>query len=121
MEDRPVRRSASLGRGSAAIDELHTDWPWLRPTLTFLLGVLIGTIVIAAGRPVAGVSHRVTSTSSSNTTCDQVATDSEQIADLAYQAVNAAQDHDRARLAALQQALVDSQNLFAADIPSCRP
>ena len=89
-ENRPQRRE------SADVDQPQIDPVWLRVSLVFLLGLLVGTLVIAATRPLPS-SGRQSSDSSVGTTgnplCDQVVGDAEHITDLADRASAAAGRH----------------------------
>src|SRR4051812_5481388 len=96
MSERPDT-DAAPPRGTELPDEVHDDWPWPRRTLTFLLGMLIGTVLIAGTHPLPTAVSRPT-TPSTSVDCDQVAADSQRLADLADQATDAAHRHDTPRL-----------------------
>ncbi|HWJ52648.1 MAG TPA: hypothetical protein VNT24_04650 [Propionibacteriaceae bacterium] len=115
-ENRPQRR------GPADVDQPQIDPVWLRLSLVFLLGLLLGTLIIAATRPLPS-GGRQSSDSAVSTTgnpvCDQVIADSEHIADLAGRATAAARRHDATSLTNLVRELNDAQNSLDKDVAGC--
>ena len=115
-ENRPLRREPTN------VDQPQIDPGWLRLVLVFLLGLLVGTLIIAATRPLPS-SGRQSSESSVGTTgnplCDQVVADSEHIADLAGRAAAAARLQDATSLTNLVRELKDAQNSLANDVAGC--
>jgi hypothetical protein len=84
--------------------------------------LLIGTLIIAATRPLPS-SGRQSSDSSVGTTgnplCDQVVSDSEHIADLAGRAAAAAGRQDATSLTNLVRELKDAQDTLGNDVAGC--
>ncbi len=115
-ENRPQRRE------SADVDQPQIDPLWLRLSLVFLLGLLVGTLIIAATRPLPSTG-RQSSDSSVGTTgdplCDQVVADSEHLADLADRASAAARRQDATSLTNLASELRDAQNSLGNDVAGC--
>ena len=115
-ENRPQRRE-STNLGQPEIDPL-----WLRMSLVFLLGLLLGTLLIAGARPLPS-SGRQSSDSSVGTTgnplCDEVVADSEHIADLADRAAAAARRQDATSLTNLARELNDAQHSLSNDVAGC--
>ena len=114
-----VPESTPSQRHTETVDELHRDWGWLRPALTFLLGVLVGVVVIAATRPSANVPTPHVGNLALTTTCEQLSSDSRNLADLAAKSATAAQQLDLARLAELQQSIRDSEAALDTDLAGC--
>jgi hypothetical protein len=115
-ENRPQRREPT------DVDQPQIDPVWLRLSLVFLLGLLLGTLIIAATRPLPS-SERQSSNSPISTTgnpvCDQAVADSEHIADLAGRASAAARRQDATSLTNLLRELADAQNTLGNDVAGC--
>ena len=115
-ENRPQRRE------SAAVDEPQIDPVWLRLSLVFLLGLLVGTLIIAASRPLPSGGRQTSDTSigtTGNPLCDQVVADAEHIADLAGRATAAARRQDATSLTNLVRELKDAQNSLDNGATGC--
>jgi hypothetical protein len=109
-------------REPANVDQPQIDPVWLRLSLVFLLGLLLGTLLIAATRPLPP-SGRQSSDPAVNTTdnpvCDQVAEDSEHVADLGGRAAAAARHQDATSLTNLMRELNDAQNTLDRHVAGC--
>jgi hypothetical protein len=116
-ENRPQRRE------STNVDQSQIDPVWLRLSLVFLLGLLLGTLIIAATRPLPS-SGRQSSDSAVSTTgnplCDQVVADAEHIADLAGRAAAAAGRQDTTSLTNLVRELNDAQDSLDNGVAGCQ-
>jgi GAF domain-containing protein len=97
------------------VDQPQIDPGWLRLVLVFLLGLLVGTLIIAATRQSSESSVGTTG----NPLWDQVVADSEHIADLAGRAAAAARLQDATSLTNLVRELKDAQNSLANDVAGC--
>lgn len=115
------RHDVPQGRGPVRRDERRGDPDWLRPTLTFLLGLLVGALVIAATRPLGAewpsIGTNVTSTNLPS--CDQVLAESQRLADLAARAARAARTQDSTTLTEVVLELDHSQRTLADDALGC--
>ena len=101
-ETRISRNAGSPPRGPAPGHPV-----WLRLSLVFLLGLLVGTLFIAATRPLpssGGQSSESAVSTTGNPVCDQVAADSEHVADLGGRAAAAARRQDATSLTNLVRA-----------------
>lgn len=109
--------------GPAERDCTAGDPSWLRPALVFLLGILVGTLVMAATRPLpeSGWPSITNDVTTSNPTCQQVVAGSQHLADLAARTANAAQHQDATSLTELARELSTTQNSLDADVLGCHP
>ena len=115
-QNRPLRREPVGG------DEPVSEPGWLRPTLTFLLGLLIGTLIIAATRPLPNGGWYPANggaASTGNANCDQVIAGAQDLAELARRAASAAQNQDATSLSSLVRELNDTENTLDVDAMSC--
>ena len=110
------------GRTSPGSLPPQSEPGWVRPALIFLLGLLMGTLVIAGSRPLVSTGTPRTGppgNSSANHNCDLVIADSQHLADLAARASDAAQRQDTTSLNRLIQELNDSESTLDRDAPGC--
>jgi hypothetical protein len=115
-QNRPQRRRPVDG------DEPLSEPAWLRPTLLFLLGLLIGTLVIAGTRPLPSSGWHPANgdaASTGNVNCDQVIATAQDLAELARRAASAAQNQDATSLSSLVRELNDTENTLDVDAMSC--
>ncbi len=79
------------------------DPAWLRPTALLLLGLLVGTLVIASTKPLSSGGWHPSNTNgaAANASCDHVVVDSQHLTDLATRAADAAQHQDATSLTTL--------------------
>ena len=98
------------------------DPTWVRPTLMFLLGLLLGTVLIAASRPLASISAQPTdgrAVTNDNQDCLRVVADAQHLAELAGRAADAAQQQDAASLGTLVRELNQTESSLDVDVPGC--
>ena len=114
--------------------------PWLIPALTFLVGVLLGGVIIWVSTSGSGsglntaiptatetvIPSDGTSSSGTDATlsvpaqCLQVADDSKAVVDLVNESVAAARDLDASKLSDLVRQIQAAQQTLQADATSCR-
>ena len=120
MPEPSAHPAAAATQGTGRRSALPRQDPaWVRPTLIFLFGVLVGALAIAGSNPVPPPSPSSSSTSVGNIECDHVAADSQHVTDLASRARTAAQRQDSTTLAALASELEDAESALMSDLPSC--
>ena len=115
-ENQPQRRE------STDVDQPQFDPVWLRLSLVFLLGLLVGTLFIAATRPLpssGGQSSESAVSTTGNPVCDQVAADSEHVADLGGRAAAAARRQDATSLTNLVRERNEAQNTLNSHAAGC--
>lgn len=95
------------------------DPAWVRPTLIFLFGVLVGAMVIAGTRPLPPPGPASSFTPVGVIECDHVVTDSQHLVELADRAATAAQRQDATSLNALAAELRNAESVLDLDLPSC--
>jgi hypothetical protein len=110
------------GRPAPGRDQSPRDLAWLRPTLLFLLGLLVGTLVISATRPPPtsqGQPTDGTIASTDNQSCDHVIAGAQHLADLASRAAHAAENHDATSLTSLVRELNATEKTLDIDVTGC--
>jgi hypothetical protein len=127
-------------RSRPTADPPRSWWraPWLIPALTFLVGLLLGGVVIGLLRSgtatTASPEPAATSTPSGPAAptsspagpitipaeCVQIATDSQQLLTLLDEAVGAARDLDAGKLSGIVAQLQDQQERVSTQAAACR-
>jgi hypothetical protein len=112
------RQRPPQGNQPIAGDRPPSDPAWLRPTLMFLLGLLIGTLIIAASRPLPSTGSQPAKSGAATTdnpNCDLVIADAEHLAELAERTAKAAKRQDATSLSSLVRELNESQTTLDVD------
>ena len=113
---RPAGESGSAGMPSGAP-------AWVRPTLLFLLGVLLGAVVLAASRPMSSSAWQPVdgrAGTSENANCNRVIADAQEVAELARRAASAAQRQDATSRGSLVGELNRTESTLDVDATGCR-
>ncbi|MEP6631032.1 MAG: hypothetical protein ABJA89_11215 [Lapillicoccus sp.] len=120
MSDPSARPLDRAPHGTATpVRPPRRDPEWVRPTLIFLFGVLVGALVIAGSRPLPSSGPAPSSTPVGVVECDHVVTDSQHLVELANRAAAAAQRQDVTSLNALATELRSAESALDLDLPSC--
>ena len=117
-----ARQSPPRGDRPTMGDRPPGDPAWLRPTLMFLLGLLVGTLIIAASRPLPSIGRQPAdggAATTDNPHCDLVITDAQHVGELADRAAMAALRKDAVSLSSLVRELNDSQTTLDVDATGC--
>ncbi len=95
--------------------------PGSAPRCSFWGGIVIGTLVMAATRPMheSGWPSITNDATTGNPSCDRVVTESQHLADLTARTANAAQHQDATSLGELGRELDTSQNTLHIDATGC--
>lgn len=99
------------------------DWEpgWIRPAVIFMLGLLLGTFIVAGTRPMPGVGDVLQGEDTSGLVagCRQVIDDARHIAELADRTSGAVQRQDAAALASLGNDMSAARAALDRDLASC--
>ncbi|MEO9152354.1 MAG: hypothetical protein ABI243_08125 [Lapillicoccus sp.] len=146
MSDKPSTTRSTDSEGPGGTSSTGSSpreprrWGWLVPGVTFLIGLVLGGVVIFAqqsGRDSAATEGKSTPSATATTTapsgagtadavvrvpaaCLRVADDSKALVDIASKAVGAARDLDAAALADAVRQLDTAQKAVTSSADACR-